>query len=99
MVSVKANEQKLEVNRSQNVYIGSQITAYAREVMYRHLMEVLKVPNANVYQIECDSLFFSLPQNQMCPLICSPCLGDYKHLYQNISSFYSLGTKQYCVNY
>lgn len=100
LASVKLNEQRLPANRSQNVYIGSQITAYAREVIYKHLQTIAEVPGVTIYQIECDSLFFSLPKNHFCPLILSPCLGDFKNIYDGeTTGFYSLGNKQYNLNY
>ena len=67
--------------------------------MYRHLLKLLEIPECKIYQIECDSIFFSLPRDVECPLGISPCLGDFKEIYSDeINSFYSLGQKQYCIN-
>ena len=100
LVNTAVNALKLPPNRKQNLYIGSQITAYARETIYKSMMKLTKIPTCKIYQIECDSIFFSLPTNVNCNLQLSPCLGDFKHVYNNaISAFYSLGKKQYCVNY
>jgi len=101
LISTEENVLKMPPNRAQNVYIGSQITAYAREIIYRSLMQLNLLPNCKIYQIECDSLFFSLPRDQMPNVDFSPCLGDFKHVYgdNEIIGFYSLGQKQYCVNY
>lgn len=100
LANLSVNLCKLPPNRSQNVYVGSQITAYAREVIYKHLMKLMEIPNCKIYQMECDSLFFSLPNNAQCNLNFSPSLGHFKHVYDGeILGFYSLGQKQYCVNY
>jgi len=99
LVNVTVNSMKLPPNRDTNVYIGSQIIAYSREIMYRHLMKLQEIPKCKIYQIECDSLFFSLPADVECPLRVSPILGDFKHVYDSeIISFYSIGQKQYCLN-
>ena len=37
MLFLKKNILKLAPNRKQNVYIGSQITAYARQIIYEHI--------------------------------------------------------------
>ena len=44
----KKNVFKLPPNQKQNVYIGSQITAFARETIYRQLQKVLAMPDATV---------------------------------------------------
>ena len=101
MVNTTINALKLPPNRSSNVYIGAQVVAYAREIMYKHLLTLQEIPDCKIYQIECDSLFFSLPITFPCPLSMSPFLGDFKNAYGNkeIVSFYSLGQKQYCLNF
>lgn len=100
LVSTSPNVLKLPPNRNQNLYIGSQITAFAREVMHRHAMQLNDIPGCKLYQIECDSLFFSLPNNSSPNLDVSPSLGSFKHVYDGeILGFYSLGQKQYSINY
>lgn len=100
IMNTKVDERKIPCNRAQNLYIGSQITAYSREVIYKQLMEVQQIEGARIYQIDCDSLSFSLPLGTDCCLNVSPSLGDFKHVYSGeIVGFYSLGQKQYCINY
>jgi len=100
MINTSKNVLKLPPNRSQNIYVGNQVTAYARQVIYQHMLKLKEIPQCQLYQIECDSLFFSLPKNVKCDLNFSPALGDFKQVYDgSITGFYSLGQKQYCVNY
>jgi len=62
-------------------------------------MDLKVLPGVRIYQIECDSLFFSTPKAFEHNLPISPCLGDFKNVYSDeIISFYSLGQKQYCIN-
>jgi len=100
LVKTCANTLKLPPNRSSNVYIGSQIIAYSREIMYKHLMTLQTIPNCKIYQIECDSIFFSVPVATDGPLQVGPFLGQFKNVYDDkeIVGFYSLGQKQYCIN-
>ena len=87
-------------NRKQNVYIGSQITAYARQIIYQHIEKVSNMTNFKVFQVECDSIYFTGPSNEPCPLFISHALGDFKIEYSDkILSYYALGPKHYCVNY
>ena len=100
MLFVKKNVFKLPPNRKQNVYIGSQITAFARETIYRHLQNVLATPDSTIYQVECDSLYFSLPSEVICPVPLSHAVGDFKIEHSNnILSFYSFGPKHYNICY
>ena len=100
MLFLKKNIFKLPPNRKQNVYIGSQITAYARQIIYQHIEKVSNMTNFKVFQVECDSIYFTGPINEPCPLFISHALGDFKIEYSDkILSYYALGPKHYCVNY
>ena len=99
MVFVKKNILKLPPNRKQNIYIGSQITAYAREVIYRHLQSILLLKDYKIYHVECDSIYFSGPTDKPCPLPLTTAVGDFKLEYTNILNFYGFGPKHYCLNY
>ena len=100
MLFIKKNVLKLPPNRKINAYIGSQITAYARQVIYTHLQNVILTPGCKVYQIECDSIYFSAPRNVVVPLTFSHAVGDFKIEYSSkILNFYSLGPKHYCINF
>jgi len=100
MLYVKKNVLKIPPNRKQNVYIGSQVTAFAREVIYKNLQKILSTPNATVYHVECDSIYFSLPKTTLCPLKFSHAVGDFKIEHgTKILSFYSFGPKHYNLNF
>lgn len=100
LINLKANEFKLPVCRTHNAYIGAQVTSYARQVMYQHLLKVNAIQGAKIYQLECDSLFLSLPRTSSNILNVTPSLGDFKNVYDGeIVAYYSIGQKQYCINY
>jgi hypothetical protein len=44
-VQIRPNVLKLAPNRKSNCYIGAQLTAYAREIIYQHI-QTLKISNA-----------------------------------------------------
>lgn len=98
MLYLKKNPLHILPNLRQNVYIGSQITAYARQVIHEHLLTLASIPNCHLYHVDCDCLFFSLPKNLQCPLQFSHAVGDFKLEFQNVLSYYSFGPKQYCVS-
>ena len=100
MVFVKKDVMKLPPNRKQHLYIGSQITAYARQVIYEYLQTILSLEDYKVYQVECDSIYFSGPSNKSCPLPLSPAIGDFKLEHSTeILNFFAFGPKHYCLNY
>ena len=96
-VFVKPNEKKLPTNRNSNCYIGAQMTAFAREVLYNYLLQIINCAQSTVYYVDCDSIVFSLPTNVNIPLPISIKCGDFKHEYEEISAFYCLSPKSYFV--
>ncbi len=53
-----------------------------------------------MFYCDCDSLYFSYHKEKKIPLLISHAVGHYKHIYpDDIVSFYSLGPKNYCLNY
>jgi len=83
-----------------NVYIGAQITAYGRQLIYTHLQTLLLIPHCTIYQVNCDSLYFSLPKDINIPFTIDQYPGTFKHVYRGpILSFISFGPRQYCVHY
>jgi hypothetical protein len=89
----------LPPNRVYNCYIGGQICAYAREVIYNHL-NVIASKNGTLYYVDCDSIIFTLPKHDLLPVVISDALGDFKNeVPGQILSFYSLGTKNYTIVY
>jgi hypothetical protein len=98
-VEVKPNVLKLPPNRKTNCYIGAQVTAYARETIYKHLQTLL-TQNAEIYQIDCDSIIFTLPKSSAVLLPISDCVGHFKNEIQGrIVSYYSLGPKNYSISF
>ena len=98
-VQVSQNELKLPPNRKSNCYIGAQVTAFARQIIYTHLQTLNNV-NATIYQIDCDSIIFALPKQTNIPLQISDAVGDFKfELKGNIINFYSLGPKNYTLTF
>jgi hypothetical protein len=98
-VEIEQNLKKLPPNRTGNCYIGGQITAFAREIIYNHL---LKIENAGgtLYYVDCDSIIFTLPVNKKFPVSMSHAIGDFKfELEGEIINFYSFGPKNYTIMY
>jgi hypothetical protein len=82
-----------------NCYIGGQICAYARQVIYEHMQTVDNVGGEIIY-VDCDALIFSLPKNVPNPLKISHALGDFKNVVDGkILEFYSFGIKNYSILY
>ncbi|MBM3938616.1 MAG: hypothetical protein FJ333_08200 [Sphingomonadales bacterium] len=82
-----------------NVYIGAQITAFGRQIIYTHLQKLLTIPHCTVYQVNCDSLYFSLPKDVTVPFTIDQYTGTFKHVYEGqILSYISFGPRQYCVH-
>ena len=92
------DSQKIPPNKNSNCYIGAQLTAFARQTIYSHL-QVLEISGATIYQVDCDSLIFSLPKTQNIPLPLSDAVGHFKHEIRNITSYQSLGPKNYCITF
>ena len=100
MLFLDKDVMKLPPNRKQNVDIGSQITAYARQIIYEHLQTILNTKVCKVFQIECDSIYFSCPSDFSCPLPISHALGDFKIEYsRTILNYHAFGPKHYCINF
>ena len=98
-VEVTPNVLKLPPNKKGNCYIGAQITAYARQTIYSHLLTLSSI-GSFIYQIDCDSLLFSLPLNQKIPLKISDAVGHFKHeISGEILNYYSLGPKNYTITF
>ena len=100
MVLVARNSFKLPPSLKYNVYIGSQITAYARQCIYEHLMQLTLIASCTIYHVNCDSIFFSLNSTQEMPLTLSPAVGNFKNVFDGkIVSYFATGPKQYTVNF
>jgi hypothetical protein len=98
-VSVLPNIFKLKPNRKSNCYLGAEITALARQTIHEYALKLYSL-NYQLYQINCDSLLFSMPINNILPIDISDAMGDFKfEVLGEILSYYSLGTKSYCISY
>ena len=98
-LQVIPNELKLPPNRKTNCYLGAQITAFARQIIYQNVQKLTNA-KATIYQIDCDSIIFTLPQNQSLPIPISEAVGHFKHeIKGNIETFYSLGPKNYSISF
>jgi hypothetical protein len=97
-LNVKPNEQKLPPNRLGNCYIGAQLTAFSRQLIYENILKLEQL-NCNIFLTDTDSLLFSYPSNSPCPLKESHCIGEFKDEYKHseITNFYSLGPKNYVL--
>lgn len=97
-LEIKADCEKLLPNRETCLYIGAQLVAYSREVMYQTILEVDKV--GKVFYVDCDCCFFSLNKSLSIPLLISDAIGHFKHIYnKKITSFYCLGPKNYSISF
>ena len=98
-VQVLPCELKLPPNRNSNCYIGAQLTAYARQIIYSHLQTLCNA-GAKIYQVDCDSIIFTLPNEHPIPLKISEAVGHFKHeVSEKILSYYSLGPKNYSISF
>ena len=98
MLFLKKNVMKLPPNRKQNVYVGSQITAFARQTIHEHICKISALSDFKLYQVECDSIYFSGPENLPCPISLSHAIGDFKLEYKNVLSYYAFGPKHYSIS-
>jgi hypothetical protein len=93
------NVFKLRPNRNSNCYLGAEITALARQTIHKYATKIHNL-NFQLYQINCDSLMFAMPNNKSLPIEISEAIGDFKlEIDGEILSYYSLGTKSYCITY
>jgi hypothetical protein len=98
-VQVKPDESKLPPNSKANCYIGGQITAYARAIIYEYIQQIIS-SKGQLYYVDTDSIFFSLPKNLIPPIPISDSVGHFKQVFPGpIESFYTLGPKNYVVRY
>lgn len=98
-IESKASVKNFDVvNREANCIIGGQLTSYGRRLIHQSIMTVDK-NGGQIFLSDTDSIFFTLKKSQTIPLPISNAIGEFKHVYRNIKSFYTLGPKNYCVTY
>lgn len=97
-LSYKPKPSCINPSLKTNVYISSQITAFARQTIHEHIMTSSKCQGMNLYQVDCDSLIFSIPKTLQVPFNLSHAVGDFKsEVHGEILDFYSLGNKNYII--
>lgn len=97
-IEIEPNQLKLPPNLNTNCYLGAQICSYARQVIHKDAMTLIQL-NYNIFQINCDSIMFSMPTVDKLPFqISNAMLGSFKYVIkEEIVSYYSLGAKSYCL--
>lgn len=97
-LSYKPKPSSIQPSLKTNVYISAQITAFARQVIHEHIMTLSKIDHVRLFQVDCDSLIFSVSKNVNVPLQLSHAIGDFKNEVDGeILDFYSLGNKNYII--
>ena len=100
MAHTTSDSSKQYQNLKYNVYIGSQITAYARQEIYEKLMQITNLSNCTIYHVNCDSIFFSLTKDCPSPFRMNHSVGNFKDVVKgNILSYLTFGPRQYCLSY
>ena len=89
---------KQRPNRDANCYLGGQVTAYARQLIYEYIQKVSEF--GKVFYVDCDCIYFSKAKDVQLNLPISDATGHFKHVFPGeILSFYSLGPKSYVVSF
>ena len=99
ILKVEYENFTIKPNLSTNIYIGAQITSYARIEMYNFMTEIEK-SLGKIYSVDTDGLFYSLPKNVLDPLPFSNLCGHFKSMLkpnQVVRSYVSLGPRNYSL--
>jgi hypothetical protein len=97
-LELKPNCEKLPPNRENNSYIGGELVAFGRILMYKTIQKIDLI--GKVFYVDCDSCYFSLPSNVKMPFEISDCFGAFKNVYEGeILSFFSIAPKNYAITY
>jgi hypothetical protein len=100
-VVVEYENNSTDPNLKGNVFIGAEITAHARIIIHDHL-KLLQAKGIQVYAVDTDCLFYSVPDDVQDPLVFSDCIGDYKYVIPKecqIMSYHALGCRNYSILY
>ena len=99
-ISYKPNCVGLNPTFKTSVYVAAQITAFARETIHKHVLHLSTITDVKLFQVDCDSIIFSMPNNKNCPLPVSHAVGDFKdEINGTILNYFSLGPKNYIISY
>ncbi len=88
-------------NLKSNVYIGADINAHARIIIFDYI-RLLQSVGICVYAVDTDCLFYSVPKNVKDPLKFSDSIGDFKSVIPKnceVLSYHSLGCRNYSILY
>jgi|LakMenEpi03Aug12_release.lakeMendotaPanAssembly.Ray.scaffolds.fasta_scaffold08612_13 G:T-mismatch repair DNA endonuclease (very short patch repair protein) len=87
-------------NLKQNCYLGAEITSNARIVMYKHLQQLNETNGIRLFYCDTDSIFGAIKKDQSPPLKIGNLVGQFKKVVKGeVTSFYCLGLKNYCLTY
>ena len=97
-LELKTPNEKLPPNRENNSYIGGEIVAYGRILMYQTIQKIDSI--GKIFYVDCDSCFFTLPKSVQNPLEVSDAFGAFKNVFKGeILSFFCIGPKNYAICY
>ena len=88
-------------NLKSNVYIGAEINAHARVIIYDYI-RLLQSKGISVFGVDTDCIFYSVPENVQDPLQFTDSIGHFKSVIpQNcqVLSYHSLGCRNYSILY
>ena len=88
-------------NLKSNVYIGAEINAHARVIIYDYI-RLLQSKGITVFAVDTDCVFYSLPGNVKDPLKFTDSIGDFKSVIPEnceVLSYHSLGCRNYSILY
>ena len=100
-VMVEYETTSTQPNLKSNVYIGAEINAHARIIIHDYI-RLLESAGIQVYAVDTDCLFYSVPENVQDPLIFSDSIGDFKSVIPEnceVLSYHSLGCRNYSILY
>ena len=91
---------KIPPNRQSSCYLEAQLTSYARELIYKHVLTIID-SGAIVFNVDCDSIIFAQPKNTHCPVRINHSIGNFKNELGNVKiiSYHSLGPKNYSLSF
>jgi G:T-mismatch repair DNA endonuclease (very short patch repair protein) len=97
-LELKKNNEKIPPNRESNSYIGGELVAFGRILIYQILQKIETV--GKIFYTDCDSCFFSFPNTVPLPFEISDAFGAFKHVFPGeILSFFCLAPKNYAVSF
>jgi len=96
-LQVEFRPLKISPNKLSCIYIGAQITSYARCIVYDYMMSLLNA-GGKIYSVINDAIFYSLPKNVKDPLPFNNLCGSFKPVVppsKKIIAYFALGNCNY----